>query len=271
MAAGAGFGMDDAIARPRRPLAYGLAALCAALLALLCALVLTGCGDSDARARSAIEESIEGDMARLQSLTADDAARIFASDYTTELSGAGVDLTAVYGPMFSSLAYTIDGVTVSGDEASVAMTVTNKDLTAALQSYTDAVTAELATGESRAALAALSDDELVRHLAEVLEGCLSSADLPLVTTQVTLSYTKDGSSWKLSNSAELAQALLGGLDVASLLGEGGQDGGTAAAADTGAAGADATAAADLDAAGAADAAAGLGAADAAAAAEAAAA
>lgn len=205
--------------RPAATPAARLAAACAALLAALaCLLLLAGCGDADSRARSQIEQGIEDDMARLQSLSDDDAATIFASDYTTELSLAGVSLAAVYGPMFSSLSYTVDDISVSGDEAAAALTVTNKDLTAALQNYTEAVTSELATSESREALAALSEEELVQHLAEVLEECLNDAGLPLVTTQVTLQYVKDGNSWSLSNSADLARALLGGLDADAVAG-----------------------------------------------------
>ena len=191
------------------------AALCALLGAVL---ALSGCSGSDEQARSAITEGIQSDMASLTALTETSAAQVFASSYTTELQGAGVSLTDVYGPMFSSLAYSIDGVTVNGSTAQVMLTVTNKDLTAALQLYTTSVTNELATTATREQIAALDDNALVQHLAEVLEQSLTDASIGTKTTQVTLTYQKSGSRWELADNSALVTALLGGLDTSAVAG-----------------------------------------------------
>lgn len=183
-------------------------------LALACpALALSGCAGSGG-AQEALTDGIERDMEQLTSLTSDEAADLFASDYTTDLQNAGVDPASVYGPLFSDLVYSVDSVEVDGDRATVGLTVTNKDLTTALQNYTATVTNELTTQAGRDALATLSDADLTRHLADVLVQCVEDASLGDVSTSVELTYVRSGGSWELEDDAELVSALLGGLDPA---------------------------------------------------------
>ena len=187
----------------------------AVALALACpALALSGCSGSG-DAEKALTDGIERDMEQLVSLTSETASDLFASDYTTDLENAGVDPASVYGPLFSDLSYSIDSIEVEGDRATVELTVTNKDLTTAMQNYTATVTNELTTQAGRDALAALDDAELTRHLADVLVQCVEDADLGDVSTSVELAYVRDGGSWDLEDGTELAGALLGGLDPAT--------------------------------------------------------
>ena len=180
-----------------------------ALMLACAAPMLSGC------AEAALTEGIESDMGQLTSLTSESAADLFASDYTTDLQNAGIDPASVYGPLFSELSYSIDAVEVDGDRATVELTVTNRGLTTAMQNYTATVTNELTTQAGRDALAALSDAELTRHLADILVQCVEDASLGDVTTSVELSYVRDGGSWELEDDAELVSALLGGLDPAA--------------------------------------------------------
>ena len=185
-----------------------------ALMLACAAPMLSGCAGSGG-AEAALTEGIESDMGQLTSLTSESAADLFASDYTTDLQNAGIDPASVYGPLFSELSYSIDAVEVDGDRATVELTVTNRGLTTAMQNYTATVTNELTTQAGRDALAALSDAELTRHLADILVQCVEDASLGDVTTSVELSYVRDGGSWELEDDAELVSALLGGLDPAA--------------------------------------------------------
>lgn len=189
-----------------------LAVLLAAAVACSAA-ALAGCSNTDEDVRDALTQGIEEDIAQLTELSSETAASLFASDYTTDLQNAGVDLVSVYGPLFSDLTYTVDDVQVDGDSATVTLTVTNKDLTTALQNYTATISNELATSVGREALAALDDSELTQHLAEVLTACLEDASLGTTTTTVELSYSRSGNTWTLEDGTALTTALLGGLDI----------------------------------------------------------
>ena len=45
--------------------------------------------------------------------------------------------------------------------------------------------------------------------------CLQNPETPLVTSDLELTYVKEGSAWRLEDSAALTAALLGGLDAVS--------------------------------------------------------
>ena len=45
--------------------------------------------------------------------------------------------------------------------------------------------------------------------------CLQNPETPLVTSDLELAYVKEGSTWRLEDSAALTAALLGGLDTIS--------------------------------------------------------
>lgn len=188
-----------------------VAALCALALCAMAALV--GCSNSEERAREALTQGIEDDMARLTSLSSDAAAELFDTEFTADLQAAGVDPAEVYGPLFELLAYSIDTVAVDGDEATVTLTVSNRDLDAALELYTQDLTDELATQASRDELAALDEAELTRHMAELLVASVRDASVGTVSSTVELDYVKQGSTWELQNADELTVALMGGLDA----------------------------------------------------------
>lgn len=187
-----------------------------ACCALACTLLsATGCGQSFTSAASALNEGVCTDIAQLKQLDTESATSLFASDYTDELVAAGVDPVDVYGPMFSSLTYAVSSISIENNTATVQVTISNKDLNQVFQNYTAAVTNELASSDTREALAAMDDNTLNAHLAQILENCLADTSIALVQQTVDLTYVKDGSTWKLQDSDELISALLGGLDVST--------------------------------------------------------
>ena len=203
---------DGRVARWIRTLVVAFAALCTAV-------VLGGCSNSEEAARETLARGIEADMASLSSLTTESARSIFDSDFTDQLEAAGIDPASVYGPLFANLTYTVDGIDVAEDEATISLTITNLDLAAVFEAYTDAVTDELMTDEGRQSLASLDDNGLLVHLMDVLVQCATSGEIGTVTTSVDLTYTKEGSRWQASDPTALTTALLGGLDVSGLASE----------------------------------------------------
>ncbi len=202
--------MSSRITRKRRAMP-AIFACCA----LACALLTSGCSQSFSSAAQALNDGVSADIAQLTSLDADSAKTLFASDYTTSLEAAGVDPVDVYGPMFSSLTYEVSSISIEDNTATVTVSISNKDLNQVFQSYTAAVTNELASSSSREALAAMDDNALNAHLAQILIGCLADTTVPLVQQTVELTYVKSGSTWQLQDSQALVSALLGGLDVTS--------------------------------------------------------
>ncbi len=184
-----------------------------ACCALACAL-LGGCSQSFSSAAQALNDGVSADIAQLTDLDTQSAQTLFASDYTSALVAAGIDPVDVYGPMFSSLTYEVSAISVQDNTATVTVSISNKDLNQVFQSYTAAVTNELASSASREALAAMDDNALNAHLAQILINCLSDTTVPLVQATVDLTYVKSGSTWQLQDSQELVSALLGGLDAA---------------------------------------------------------
>ena len=188
--------------------------VCAAATA--CALLCcAGCGESVEQVKDTLRGGVETEMAQLSSLTTETSTTLFASDFTNELVAAGMDPVTVYGPMFANLTYTVGDVQVDGDTARVALQVTNRDMTVVMQNYTAMMVNELSTQAGRDALASLDQAALTRHLAGVLVQCLQDPNVPLSTADLDLAYVRDGSTWRLEDSAALTSALLGGLDVAA--------------------------------------------------------
>lgn len=188
--------------------------LCASTLLLAAAMLgAAGCGTSNEAVRESLQQGIETDVAQLSTLTTETATRLFGSDFTNQLLAVGVDPVTVYGPMFANLTSVVDSIDIQGDQAQVQVSITNKNLTTVLQNYTATVTNELSTQAGRDTLAALDNNALTRHLAQILVQSLQDANVDLVTTVVDLTYVKNGSTWTLQNPETLTVALLGGLNV----------------------------------------------------------
>ena len=189
-----------------------VAVLLACVLAVFALGATGGCSQTEKQVGEAIAQGIQSDMEELAALTSESAAALFPSAYTSELQAAGVDPVTVYGPMFVDLTYGVDAIEVEGETATVTLTVSNKDLTAAMQQYTATITNELATQASRDAFAALGEVALTQHMAQVLSQCIQGTTAKVSTT-LELTYVKSGSSWVLQDSAQLTAALLGGLNA----------------------------------------------------------
>jgi hypothetical protein len=185
--------------------------------ALGCAgLGLAGCAASYEQDVERVTAGVVEQLGALQDVDAATAASLMASDFTTQLADAGVDVGAFYQAVLNGMTYELGTAEAAedGSQIAVPLTVTAKDGNAAMQLYAATLTNELATAAGRDALAALSDDELTAYAANEMQAAFQDASVPLVSVDVTLVYQKDGTAWTLQNPEELASALLGGLTFA---------------------------------------------------------
>ena len=197
-----------------------VSAILCACLACVAALALAGCGTQSAEdAEASIRSGIDADMKTLTSLDSNSAAQLFSSEFTTQLTDAGIDPATVYGPLFSSLTYSIDGVDVDMDARTAVahLTITNKDLGSALMNYQSALTDALASSEGRAELSSVTGDDasFLTYLTTELQSAVNDPTLPTVTSTVDVTYTLRDTTWVTSDLGDLQKALLGGLDTTS--------------------------------------------------------
>ncbi len=210
----------------------GFIALMACACAAPTASILTGCGSTaQADAQRAITEGIDKDMASLAAIDSGTAADLFPSDFTDQLVAAGVDPATVYAPLFSSMTWEVEGVDVaSGNtQATARVTITNKDLTAALENYTATLTEDLmaeseslnAEGQAGIAVssggAAADRSAYLVRMAQLLAAALGDTSLGMVTTSASVEYALVDGAWIAQDTTDLRRALLGGMDPDSLL------------------------------------------------------
>ena len=186
------------------------------LVATVLTATLAGCGGvSAADAQSSIHAGIDKDMNTLRTLTTAEAKEMFPSEFTDELSRAGIDVAAVYGPLFSSMTYTIDDVAVDAGAgtADVQVTVENIDVPAALAHYASALTDYLTSQKTSGGS---SDQDAIVRMAELLSASLNDDSLDRVSTTVSVPYALQGSAWVAQDTSALRRAVLGGLDPATI-------------------------------------------------------
>lgn len=235
--------MNNHVLATKRSLALAALVVCACV----CALFLSGCGQSAKDAQTSIREGIESDMQSLMTLDSTTTSQIFSSDFTAQLTSAGVDPLEIYGPLFSSLSYTIDGIDVDMDAGTAVahLTITNKDLTQAFQNYQDTLTDTLASSEGRSEISSFvgDDNAFTAYLSDVFNQMASDSSLPMVTTKVDVTYQLQDGTWVAGDLDDLQKALLGGLDTSALSSlltsaedSAAADAPTGTSADTGAAG-----------------------------------
>lgn len=206
--------------RTSNPVRCVLSAVLAACLACLAALALSGCGQQSAEdAEQSIRNGIDADMKTLTSLDSNTASQLFSSEFTSQLTGAGIDPATVYGPLFESLTYTINGVDVDMDARTAVahLTITNKNLGVALMNYQSKLTDTLASSQGRAELSSVTGDDnaFLAYLTSELQSAVSDPTLGMVTSNIDVTYTLRDTTWVASDLSGLQRALLGGLDTTS--------------------------------------------------------
>lgn len=190
-------------------------------LALVCAVVIAGalaaCGGSGdevlvREAATTLMETFKG----AESGSIDD----LVDDGTAEmLESYGLDKTEFFSHIFKNIDYEITGVTVDGDKAEVAMTVSNVSLEAALNSAAEKFNEFAATQEALELFSADGEQSLFTKLFEFFYEVIDSGELSPVTTETVLHCTKVDGVWDapLEENADFMSALYGGSQLENLV------------------------------------------------------
>lgn len=204
-------------------------------LAALGLVPLSGCGAQKRKdAQQAVEAGLKQDLDSLKTLDSTTAAALFDSDFTQRLVSAGVDPAQVYGPLFSRMTYTIDGVDVTDDASSavVYLTVQNVDVADAILAFQDGLTEylldQVAASVDAVSTAiqqgseltepstedqAASEQQMVAKMGELLASAFADPSLALIENSAEVRYVVGADqTWHAQDNSELARALLGGMD-----------------------------------------------------------
>jgi hypothetical protein len=188
---------------------------------LVMALMLSGCA-----AKPSPDQVVAKFLDAIKSLNTEEMAKYVTPDALTPLNlnaqpDGSVEAEAIMSA-FSRLTYKIQPATVSGDAATVPVSITSVNMGGILSEI-------MVEAFGAALLAAFSDGKSQEDLAKGVEASLIKAlkdpDAPMVTTDVTISLKKTDGKWLIAldeeSSKEFGNAICGGLgDFAEALSEG---------------------------------------------------
>lgn len=123
--------------------------------------------------------------------------------------GLGEEEIAEY--LFSKLTYEIKGSNVSGDTASVDVELTTLDMPAVFGSYITEMLSLAMENAFKSEGEALSEEELDEKSKQALINLMTAEDAKTVTKTVGFQLEKNEKSWRVKNSKEVADAVMGGL------------------------------------------------------------
>lgn len=184
---------------------WAMLALVAALAATMLA-GLTACGGESAEdvIRKGVTEELEGiknlDQAALDEIMAGAGAA------DAGLDEYGIDMEEFCRTWLEGFDYSVDNVTVDGDNATATVTITCKSLMEGMTIFMDKVTALTDDTEAMSQ----SMDELNLQMGTMLMEALGEA--PLETNTVDLPYVLNGNTWEpgAGFDAALSEAFAGG-------------------------------------------------------------
>jgi hypothetical protein len=124
------------------------------------------------------------------------------SDAGNDLSELGIGTQDLIGAWTESFSYEIGAITVEGDTAQAKITITCKQLSAAVTTATDIIISDPSLGQ-------MTETELRERTGEVILDELRKSTP--ATTEITIPCTKSGNEWSEGTAAtdEYARALLG--------------------------------------------------------------
>jgi hypothetical protein len=168
----------------------------AALMSFSVLFALTGCGKSD---EDVIRTGLTSELDKFKDPTSDSW-----TDFSTngEFASMGLEEKDVVSAWVEGFGYTIDSVTVDGNNAEVKVSITCKQLNPIIASMTDKV----ANDES---FVGLTQEEAIQKAGQIFLADLKVAQT--TTTQITIPCVKNGDTWTEGTGAISAYqtALLG--------------------------------------------------------------
>lgn len=179
--------------------------LVAALMVAVLAVSLTACGGKSDE--EVIREGVTSEFETIKNYDGTGTSEIFGDvSEMAELDQFGISADDFFKTWLSGFDYSVDDVTVDGNNATVKVTVTIKSFAEAMEDFQTRISEIDAT-----TMADKTQEELYAEMGTMLMDCIDSASL--MTETVELPYTLNGNEWAPGAGFEsaLSQALFGGL------------------------------------------------------------
>ena len=173
----------------------------AVVMAAVSVLALAACGGNDEEKVSQATQAFETVMDGLKS---GDAAVI--EEYVD--LGDDPELSAALAASLGNTDYEVKSVTVSGNTATVNVSVTAIDSSQVMQKYIENVAALVSSPDYQSKVGTMTKEEYDALMNAQLISVLSSGEIPAVTTDETVELTKENGEWKLGDSS-LPDKLIG--------------------------------------------------------------
>lgn len=177
--------------------------LIAALVCLVLGCSLAGCGQS---AEKTIANGLASDLALIKSGDTAVMTEYFSFDPSASFVDAGISSEEFAALFFKDLDISISSVEVKKDQATLQATITSGNYANANTLYQTKVTDYL---KAHGPMTGAPDAEVRAQAARLYLEALSDSGIGTIQTDVTLYYTLEGKSWKLTNPADLARAIFG--------------------------------------------------------------
>lgn len=200
-----------------------LALVTSAFLAFALAIVQTGCINEEAAIKAAISDvfeafknpSEENISPYLELAKAENTA---VADMLDTFEQYDLDIYETFGHLFANFDYKINDVSVNGDTADVNMTLTNCDMSAAIEYLVDQLETDEEFGNEFFKKAGTGDESgaLRLYYDKLFEYMDDSSHT--VTNDVTIQLTKKDGEWNISdeNIANLVAGIYGGFSTEEL-------------------------------------------------------
>lgn len=175
------------------------------LMALVAALslgVLVGCGQDD---EQVIRDGISQELDAYKNLEGDELANVVDSMGADAFTEYGINAEEFVKTFFSDFDYSIDSVTVDGDNADVVVTFTNKSI----KGFEEAVNAIVEEMNADEALASMSAEDFATLYGQRVMEALANVE-PATASPVTISCVKSDNTWAVDSMAsqEILEALV---------------------------------------------------------------
>lgn len=183
------------------------------LCALAMSVVLASCS-LFAGEEGAVRDAVDTTMGLFKSIEDSDAADFVDQSVIESLNAYGIDANEFLGHCFKHLAWEIGDVDVSGDTGTVALSVTNVDLGAALDRAGEQFEEFASTDEAQELFDTEGEGALVKKLFSFFYELVDSGELETTTTDVTLEVFKnEDGAWEIDpDNNEFYSALYGGAE-----------------------------------------------------------
>ncbi|MBR2682245.1 MAG: hypothetical protein IKE22_03155 [Atopobiaceae bacterium] len=192
-------------------------------LAIVLALLVTACGNSASKEEENIRSLVDNTMNVFLHPTNEELSKYVDDSELSQLTELGLDPADFFQHAFKYLTYSIDKVTIDGDKALVAMTVSNVSLSDAMAAASEEFTAWTNTDEAVDVYQKDGQQGLYNKLFTMLYAQIDKlSETNLVTTQTTMYLQKqEDGSWDTTEGTDnndFYSALYGGSDFADSLG-----------------------------------------------------